>query len=623
MASSTKHTTNLTRAMWLGLPAAARERHAETAGIKLPTTAAGSPRHGSRRRQGKISLVAAIALLLLVALAGLIGNAGHTAHQKIATQNAADAAAYSSALWAARGMNALTATNHMLGEATAMAAVHEAIAGPELDLNIKRNTSENRTLNQMIRTLKPAAPIGTPIPSPFGFTPPPVRTVDQRIVNFVTKRTSPNQDDMTAFATIYDSRMTLKRELRTLLAIKNFADIGFFVPPPWGYATAAAAYVAHIAATSQIVLIGKEWIVIEVLEVVAKLFKPAKGIIEDQLIPALIAHNEFIASYERGSSEPTEGIVNKSIERAVNDLANRHDAELAIFPKVKELRLPVEPEPKPNLQGGGGKPTGWGEDRPPTMSNPLSEFADFRRQLAKSQRRMERRRNELQRDIRELDRYESDIEKRLDEDDVSASERAELQQELRDIEASRREKQKRIDDIDRELQRLAEKEAELEQMLNSPMPNRSNNPSIASIPQRMDREQERLTQWTRATYPYADGFRAPLVAWLKQWAPKSKADEHLVKWANRYTLVKGWQFRSGYRPTKSGDRVRWNKSKDRFPMFVLKDSYEGENSQKGQEPWTETSTQGKNKAEDYFTLIGFAHRKYEPLFARRIFPAAS
>ena len=78
-------------------------------------------RHPSQRRSGKISLVAGITLLLLVALAGLIGNAGHTAHQKISTQNAADAAAFSSSLWMARGMNALTATNHMLGEATAKA----------------------------------------------------------------------------------------------------------------------------------------------------------------------------------------------------------------------------------------------------------------------------------------------------------------------------------------------------------------------------------------------------------------------------------------------------------------------------------------------------------------------
>ncbi len=255
--------------------------------------------HVPIQRSGKITLVATVMMLALVALAGLIGNAGHTSNQKISTQNAADAVAFSSALWMARGMNALTATNHMLGEATAMAAVHEALAGPELDAGIKRNTNENRTHNRHIRNFRKAAPVGTPVPSPFGYTPQPVRSIDQNIVKVVTNRTSPTQGEMTAFATIYDARMTLKRELTLLLSVKSFADVGFFVPPPWGYATAAISYGVHLGATSQIVLIGKEWIVLDVLEAVAKLFQPAKRIIESQLIPTLAAHAEFVAGYKR------------------------------------------------------------------------------------------------------------------------------------------------------------------------------------------------------------------------------------------------------------------------------------------------------------------------------------
>jgi hypothetical protein len=58
-------------------------------------------------------------------------------------------------------------------------------------------------------------------------------------------------------------------------------------------------------------------------------------------------------------------------------------------------------------------------------------------------------------------------------------------------------------------------------------------------------------------------------------------------------------------------------------MFVLNDSFQSEQSRKGREPWTRSSDDGKEKAEDLFTMIGFAHRKFEPLFAEKIFPAAS
>ncbi len=304
-----------------------------------------------RDESGKVSLLASIMLLALVSLAGLIGNAGHIAAQKLETQNAADAIASSSALWMARGMNALTATNHMLGEATAIAAVHEAFGGPESDLGISRDTTENQTLNRLIRTFAPTAPVGTPVPSPFGFTPPPIPAIDKRIVDFVTRRTSPASDKMSAFASIYDARMTLKRELALVLPIKAFADVGFFVPPPWGFGTAAVAWGVHIAGTTNIVLIGKEWVVLDALEAIARLFSPMKRAIEKQLIPTLSAHADFVAGYEPGSRQTKAGILNSAVERAVGELETRLDVDAALFPRFADLRLPVVPEPAPSLAG--------------------------------------------------------------------------------------------------------------------------------------------------------------------------------------------------------------------------------------------------------------------------------
>ena len=189
------------------------------------TTAAIRNMHADEN--GKVSLLASLLMLALVALAGLIGNTGHAAKEKLETQNAADSISYSSALWMARGMNALTATNHMLGEATAIASVHEAFGGPELELGIKRNTRENTALDNIIRTLAISAPV-----TPSLYTPPPIPSLDRRVVKFVTDQTSPSNGQMTAFASIYDSRMALKRQLAVILPAKSFANLGFYVIPP-------------------------------------------------------------------------------------------------------------------------------------------------------------------------------------------------------------------------------------------------------------------------------------------------------------------------------------------------------------------------------------------------------
>jgi hypothetical protein len=568
---------------------------------------------------GKVSLLASLMMLALVSLAGLIGNTGHVTKEKLETQNSADAIVYSSTLWMARGMNALTATNHLLGEATAIAAVHEAFGGPELDFGVKENTPENRTLNGIIRTLSGTAPV---IPSMY--TPPPIPSIDRRVVQFVTKREAPSgNDNMSAFATIYDSRMSLKRQTVVILSAKSFANLGFLVPPPWGFATAAISYGVHIAGTANMVLIGKEWFVLEALEAIARVFKPMKSVFKKQLIPTLAAHADFVASYDSATKKTKPGILNGAIERAVTDLEQRLDVEAAIFPKFKELRLPVVAEPKPDMRGPGQQTQGWGSDTPSTFPMPDLKAEEMRRKLDKALRDMEKRVNKLQRDLEKLDDFEKDIDKRLNEDDVSGAEKTKLKQEKRAIESSRQAKQKRIGEIEAKLQELRTKRAQMEQALNQPLPQQSSNLSIKSIPRQMSQTQERYTQWVRATYPQTDGFRAPIRAWLKKWAPKSKAADHFDKWSNRYTLVKAWQFRSGYRPRKSGNGVSWSKSKKPLSMLVMEGTFRGSRDRKGHEKWTLSNSAAKQEAEKMFTLIGVAHRDYKPLFSELLYPSPS
>ncbi len=235
---------------------------------------------------------------------------------------------------------------------------------------------------------------------------------------------------------------------------------------------------------------------------------------------------------------------------------------------------------------------------------------------------MQQQISKLQQDLNDLDDYETTIDDRLKESDVSDAEKIELQKEKRAITASRQATQKRLDDIRKNLSQLTARRQQLEAALNTKLPAKSGNLSIRSIPQRMNQDQERATQWVSAAYPHTDGFRAPILAWLRKWAPKSRAAEHFEKWSNRYTLVKAWQFRSGYRPQKSGStRVRWNKTATPLRMFVMKDSFRGSQNRKGREPWTGTSPRGLQLAEEYFTVIGVAHRDYEPVFSSRLYPA--
>src|SRR5438046_484019 len=80
--------------------------------------------------EGMIPLVTCFAMLLFVVLLGLVFNVGRVINAKIEVQDAGDAVAEAGATWMGRGLNAVTATNHLMGEVMALVVLHEAIGGP-------------------------------------------------------------------------------------------------------------------------------------------------------------------------------------------------------------------------------------------------------------------------------------------------------------------------------------------------------------------------------------------------------------------------------------------------------------------------------------------------------------
>src|SRR5262249_20721176 len=95
--------------------------------------------HGEEGSVTLVSLVVAFTLLLILAL---LVNSGYAVTRKIETQNAADASATAASVELARGMNAITATNHLIGELEALVVLHHSFGGFHLDMGIPKQFKE-------------------------------------------------------------------------------------------------------------------------------------------------------------------------------------------------------------------------------------------------------------------------------------------------------------------------------------------------------------------------------------------------------------------------------------------------------------------------------------------------
>jgi len=92
-----------------------------------------------------LTVVQLVLVTFFAAVVLVMFNVVRLIHDKIEVQNTADAAARAATTWLARGMNALSATNHLIGESVSMLVVHQAIAGPhpESDQQL-HDTQQNR-----------------------------------------------------------------------------------------------------------------------------------------------------------------------------------------------------------------------------------------------------------------------------------------------------------------------------------------------------------------------------------------------------------------------------------------------------------------------------------------------
>ena len=162
-------------------------------------------------RSAMVSFATLLVVLFLAVMMGLVFNSGQVITSKIETQNAADAVAYSSSVWVARSMNAITAANHMAGELQAMYVLHHALGGRFLAEN-PASAQNSRGLNDINAALRASNTAQQVNP---GTVPKPSQPGREVLKN-------PNADEE---STIYQAKRNLKLALTVANSIHATAGV--------------------------------------------------------------------------------------------------------------------------------------------------------------------------------------------------------------------------------------------------------------------------------------------------------------------------------------------------------------------------------------------------------------
>jgi hypothetical protein len=272
--------------------------------------------------QGMMSMTVVVAVLAFLALAGLVANVASTIRHKIEAQNSADALARSLAVHRARGLNAITATNHLVGELLALVILQHAIGGDELD-------GQGRALNSnemaMQPRLKAAYKVAQALAEDYEFV--------EGLYDDVYP--GPAQDEG---ATLRYSRLRLQQVLTwtyQAVAIGSIAeDIGDMDIPYVSWILGPIGEAALIFAKIFELKVKSEWMILDGLHKVAGLLGAPKSLLINPIIPLLY-------SYEPAVLASTQLRAEKVIRTV--EAPNRVDGYS--FPLPPLFDLPVAPEP--------------------------------------------------------------------------------------------------------------------------------------------------------------------------------------------------------------------------------------------------------------------------------------
>lgn len=258
-----------------------------------------------------VSWATLVAIVFFMVLAALISNISVATTEKIESQNAADAAAYSGSTWMARGMNAVTAANHMVGELTSLYVLHHALGGKWLDEegDKENETREIRSTNRALRFAYEFASAVATVPVP----------------SYVYDTVHDDDPKADQESTIYQAKLRLKQLLTAAFAAH--ASGGIMTWFPWTYAAGMALQYAAYAAELKIY---QEYVTLNLVERLALSLRDVKRNVLPQVMDILLEYERAVVS-----------LAPVMAAKAAVELGEKHEARGLMAP----LQMPLVPEP--------------------------------------------------------------------------------------------------------------------------------------------------------------------------------------------------------------------------------------------------------------------------------------
>ena len=257
------------------------------------------------------------------------------------------------------------------------------------------------------------------------------------------------------------------------------------------------------------------------------------------------------------------------------------------------MRLPIAPEAPPSMTGTPANKylKEWGTETP-VASDTKDPIAEIQKKMAENRKRTEDRIKDLEKEIKFLEgSVQSRSRTSRSEPASTRTERKAFQDEQTKITTdiskkngnARATKERSGRDQGpaekgrRSRRRIGQDSQQARQSQRGPETPGAHRPQVSrrgATNGGMNQAEEQYTQWVRATYPYVDAFRAPILAMFRKHLEISGAGEYYKKWTDRYTLTKSWQFRSGYRfraANGSKEKGEWYKDSEEQAAHDVRD----------------------------------------------------
>jgi hypothetical protein len=270
--------------------------------------------------EGMLSLVSLFVVLGFLVLIGLLANAGLVAARKVETQNAADSVAYSASIEMARGMNSITAINHLIGELTAVVIMVHTLGGDDLDKGKKPSTPQSlqQPLKDSYEAAKDICKVSSDVP-------------------VLEDAYDEAKKDSQVGGAIYDSRMRLKKVL-TWAFEAHAVGAGIAAGKDIPYIGPILEAIGDGISGSAVVFeakVDQECRTLDLLEQLDKdALNPLKKLVRDVFIKILYEYGTatvFATPFEAG--------------KAIGAIGAPNLADCSSFPPSILLELPVTKEP--------------------------------------------------------------------------------------------------------------------------------------------------------------------------------------------------------------------------------------------------------------------------------------